>query len=302
MADGDSELEDNGVPPVQAVPPDVPPPLAVAADSTEETKVSQNERQLVDDLERILRYTSTAKQIEVPPADLQQATTALQTGKSALSENQRLDQNAELSLLQAIDRLIPRIYPATPASLEIAQLMEVGSTAADERQKAIQRRVRSLINLWIYLTITALLISVTTAAAASDSIKSVATAQGAAVANLVAWFNAFSKFFSPLALGFLGACSYILRTILQGLAAQTFVLRDGTTYTLRAMLGVTLGFMIPKLFADDAVTSPTKFFSAVAIPFLAGYAVEPMFAALDNIVTTIRDAVGKNPAGSVPAK
>jgi hypothetical protein len=205
-------------------------------------------------------------------------------------------------LLQAIDKLVPRIYPATAASLEIAQLMEVGSTAASDRQKAIQRRVRSLINLWIYSTIAALLISVVTAAAASDSTKSIATAQGPDVVNLVAWFNAFSKFFSPLALGFLGACSYILRMILQGLAAQTFVLRDGTTYTLRAMLGVTLGFMIPKLLSDDAVTSPTKFFSAVAIPFLAGYAVEPMFAALDNIVTTLKDAVGKQPPGSPPAK
>jgi hypothetical protein len=101
-----------------------------------------------------------------------------------------------------------------------------------------------------------------------------------------------ANFVNPIALGFLGACAYILRSILQGLAARTFVLRDGTSYVLRAILGMILGFMIPNLFLDK---NAHLGLGAIAIPFLAGYAVEPMFAALDNIVLTLRDAVSRSP-------
>ena len=60
-----------------------------------------------------------------------------------------------------------------------------------------------------------------------------------------------------------------------------------------------LGFIIPNLFLDK---NAHLGLGAIAIPFLAGYAVEPMFAALDNIVLTFRDAVSRNPvAGAAKA-
>jgi hypothetical protein len=76
-----------------------------------------------------------------------------------------------------------------------------------------------------------------------------------------------------------------------GLANKTFVLRDSSAYALRSILGMILGYIIPHLYGDSA-----GLLTSIAVPFLAGYAVEPMFAALDNVVLTLRDAVSRTAA------
>ncbi len=270
-------------------------PLAAPLPGPQGKKAPIYEQRLVDDLERILRYASTARQIEIPGDDMQSATLALQVAKSQLNEFSRLYQDSELALLQSIDKLSPRIYPVTAPSLEIVQLMEVGSQPGDERQQAIRKHVKSSVDLWMIMTMNALMLSVFTAGAASNAPVATVTAVADSPMSWLAVGFALAKFLSPLALGFLGACSFILRGMLHSLASQTFVPRDGSSYALRAMLGITLGFMIPNLFPKTGAATAVEIFGAIAIPFLAGYAADPIFAALDTIVTTLRDVVTRQP-------
>jgi len=240
---------------------------------------------LTNDLERLLRYASTAKDVDIPDEVLKEATNALQASKSAFSEDQSLSEQAELLLFKSIDVLSPKVYPATVISLEIAELMEVGSKVGSARQQKIRIRVKELVAAWNLAALLALLMAfaMTAFKAADKSLPS----------NLQVLVS-ISDVANPMVLGFLGACAFILRRILQGLASQTFVLREGTTYRLRSILGIILGYMIPRIVADVS-GKQIGFLSSLAIPFLAGYAVEPMFAALDNIVLTIRDAVSRDP-------
>jgi hypothetical protein len=251
-----------------------------------------NDEALVKDLGRLLRFVSTAKDIDVPKDLLEEAAKAWQAGEMQINEGRPLDPDTELSVFKSIDALSPRVYPATTASLEIADIMGVGNSDCNDHQQRIKRRVNRLITLWIVLAVAALILVFTFGA-----IISIEDSRDEAKQHILgdAWpvLLRTANFVNPIALGFLGACAYILRSILQGLANRTFVLRDGTSYVLRSILGMILGFMIPNLFLgkDDHLG-----LSAIAIPFLAGYAVEPMFAALDNIVLTLRDAVSRSPA------
>jgi len=54
---------------------------------------------------------------------------------------------------------------------------------------------------------------------------------------------------------------------------------------------------VPRLYSNQSL----GLLNDIAIPFLAGYAVEPMFAALDNLVLTIKDAVSRS-SGSGTAR
>jgi len=248
------------------------------------------EERLTHDLERLLRYALTAKEVDVPKDLLEDATKAVQASKSVLSECAVLTPDIELALFRCVDALTPRVYPATIASLEIAELMETGSTGGSVRQQQIRQRVKRLISTWIWATIAALMLVFATSA--------LETLDLGAYPLVGSWGKPLSTAANPIVLGFLGACAYILRNILQGLANQTFVLREGTNYTLRSILGIVLGFMMPALLPTNPDGNGFGPLSLIAIPFLAGYAVEPMFAALDNLVLTIRDAVSRGPASA----
>lgn len=256
------------------------------------------EWRLIFDLERLLSYSTTAKDIDVAPQVLTAATKALQDAQTQMQASKVLTSDAHLALLQSIDALSPKVFPVTTASLEIADVMEAGNANLSPRQAQIKRRVDFLTTFWMWTAIVALLAVFVLTAFNAHGEDGAARLPGSLRSISV---HAFAQFMDPIVLGFLGACAYILRTILTGLANKTFVLRDSTTYTLRAILGMILGFIIPNLFPEPAGTF--HYLSDVAVPFLAGYAVEPMFAALDTIVTTIRDAVSKSStAGAARAK
>jgi hypothetical protein len=294
------------------------------------------EWRLIYDLERLLRYASTAKEIDIAPNILDSATKALQVAETMMKSGASITSEAHSDLLKSIDAISPKVYPVTTASLEISEIMEIGRTGLSNRQSEIRDRVQALTDQWMRLAVLSLFLvfvmtalswrprpvepqaapaasSVTMSAAArSQSLPATghavphAAGQPAKAATSGGWSQlfdpvyvrifvfSFATFVNPIILGFLGACAYILRTILQGLASQTFVLRDGTTYTLRSILGMILGFLIPNLL--EGSNHAFDFLGAVAVPFLSGYAVEPMFGALDTIVTTMRDAVSRNPA------
>jgi len=256
---------------------------------------SSYEWRLIYDLERLLRYASTAKEIDIGSDILNAATKALETAEASAKNGHLLPPDAHSNLLKSVDAITPKVYPVTTASLEIAEIMEIGRTGLSPRQVEIRRRVDALTTRWIWFAIAALgLVFIMTAITEDVPKPNAPHGWSSFIDAIYPYVYPFAEFVNPIILGFLGSCAYILRSILQGLANQTFVLRDGTTYTLRSILGMILGFMILNLVKDKQGTLP--FLSAVTIPFLAGYAVEPMFAALDNIVVTIRDAVGRDPA------
>ncbi|MGD0865333.1 MAG: hypothetical protein ABSA49_07240 [Rhizomicrobium sp.] len=267
-------------------------PLNLGESVDRSADAANREQSLVKDLERLLRFASTAKGIEVPKEVLEEAAKTLQAANAQVGENRPLDPDTALSLFRSIDLLSPKVYPVTTASLEIGDIMEVGNSGGTEREQQIKRRVGNLILVWILAALVALIVVFFLSAIISDEDAKLPTGPHI-LPGLWPKLLPIANFVTPIVLGFLGACAYILRSILQGLANQTFVLRDGTSYMLRAILGMILGFMIPNLFLGKG---DHLGLSAIAIPFLAGYAVEPMFAALDNVVLTLRDAVSRNPA------
>jgi VanZ family protein len=254
---------------------------------------------LIFDLERLMHYASTAKEVDVPIHICSDATAALQTAKTQMQNDGSLASATQMSLLKAIDDLSPKIYPVTTASLEIADALDVAKPDPSHQQLEIRRRIYKLTNFWIWCAMAALLAVFVMTAFTSD--KSAAGTPHAAFFGIgYDVVRSFATFVDPIILGFLGACAYILRSILQRLANQTFVFRDGASYALRAILGMILGFIIPHLIG---ASSQFGFLLDVALPFLAGYAVEPMFAALDTIVTTLSEAVSRSPtAGASRAK
>lgn len=244
---------------------------------------------LILDLERMLRFATITKSIEVPADVVKEATEALSRAR-ALEGPGCADAGAvQIGLLQAIDKLSPRIYPATSLSLEIAEAMDCveGRVDLSERQRALRKDVRSLISLWMGLTATAMILTLS-----SGLLENYINQLADTAAKLTGLTHLWA--------GMLGACCYILRSLFSRLAAQTLVPRERETYYLRMLLGMTLAIIMPQVFGvDSAGTSlfasagNAKFPAGFVIAFLSGYAVEPMFTALDTIVATLRDAVAR---------
>ena len=254
-----------------------------------EARASREDR-LTDDLERVLRYALTAKSVEIPKEVLEDATEALQLAKSCICAPAPVAApvagTVELRLYKALDALAPRVYPATAASLEISELMEIGWVGGSPRQREIKRKVTCLIRRWKLAVIYSLVFIFV--------MHGMEGVPDAAIPDYLAFMKPFPEFTVPIAFGFLGSCAFILRDIIQSISAQTFVPRESTMYSLRAILGIILGFIMPLLIGKNAAVLGGEL-RAVIIAFLAGYAVEPMFAALDNLVLTIRDAVSRGP-------
>ncbi|SIQ35787.1 hypothetical protein SAMN05880590_103287 [Rhizobium sp. RU35A] len=243
---------------------------------------------LVADLERMLRYSSITKTVEVPKDIVDEASAALAKARGMGPPTSAQASDVEVSLLQAIDKITPRIYPATPLSLEIADLMEGqsrGRTVIDEasREGIIYKRVNRLIRKLMWFTLCSLILVIV-----SFALRDVFD-------DKLGPYKTHVEHMVNIIVGLLGACAYILRSILTRLASQTFVLREEAGYYLRMNLGMTLGLIMPQI--AGATGSAV---SGFVIAFLAGYAVEPMFTALDTLVTTLRDAVARPSAQ--PAK
>jgi len=275
----------DGQSPVVGAAPTIPSPAKTPAPDG----LPSAEERLVCDLARLLRHAATTKDVEIGKDVLEDAAKALQAGRSLVNEGRPLDGETELQLIKSVDALSLKVAPATIASLEIADIMEVGKSGGDARQIHIRDGVNRLVSRWIWSAICTLILVFIMSAGKEHPNALSAENEG--------FLASFCGFVDPIILGFLGACAYILRSILQGLANKTFVLRDGTSYMLRSILGMILGFMVPRLYSNQSL----GLLNDIAIPFLAGYAVEPMFAALDNLVLTIKDAVSRS-SGSGTAR
>ncbi|RYH61137.1 MAG: hypothetical protein EON54_10430 [Alcaligenaceae bacterium] len=95
--------------------------------------------------------------------------------------------------------------------------------------------------------------------------------------------NFINQTMLPVFLGMLGACAYIIRTISEHIRnasySSTSNIRNFVRFALGALAGVAIGF--GGLFTGSTL-------SAVALSFLAGYSIEPVFAALDGIANKLK--------------
>lgn len=247
---------------------------------------------LQKDLERLLRYASTEKSIELTDDIFKMSATSIQKLRAYCERGEALSIEDEENILRTIDTLSRKAHPVTAASLEVSEIMGTPHEYLDDRQAAIKNNVESIISYSWFLAIIVVFFAV--AAASWDHLQITQTNHTYRITSI------------NILAGILGACAYVLRSILTKLGEKTFIPKDKWAYILRFTLGAILGYIIPT--ATGLVEAPPDKEGTLAIPpeivaFLAGYAVEPMFSALDNLVDKIKVLVGRSPAGgAVTAK
>lgn len=87
----------------------------------------------------------------------------------------------------------------------------------------------------------------------------------------------------PILLGLLGACAYVVRLISDEIRDTTFSQSSPVRHLVRLALGGLAGIVI----GLTGIGSTAKL-SAAALAFIAGYAVEPVFATFDSIAEKFR--------------
>jgi hypothetical protein len=88
----------------------------------------------------------------------------------------------------------------------------------------------------------------------------------------------------PVFLGMLGACTYVVRTISDQIKDFTFSRTSPLRHILRVVLGSIVGLVVVTFI--DAPTAVKL--SASAWAFVAGYAIEPVFATFDAIADKLK--------------
>jgi|SRR5579864_332891 len=101
------------------------------------------------------------------------------------------------------------------------------------------------------------------------------------VESIVAGIVSYSVL--PILLGLLGACAYIVRLVSDEIRDTTFSQSSPTRHLVRLALGGLAGIVI----GLTGIGSMAKL-STSALAFIAGYAVEPVFATFDSIAEKFR--------------
>jgi len=102
----------------------------------------------------------------------------------------------------------------------------------------------------------------------------------------------------PLLYGLMGACTFVLRKVVQEGRARRFRSEDEVAYWVRVFLGMLAGLAIgwflrpPGGDVDIQVGTFTRV-SPFALSFIAGYSVELLFSAMDRLVGAFGDRDGK---------
>jgi hypothetical protein len=91
------------------------------------------------------------------------------------------------------------------------------------------------------------------------------------------------SYFLPTLFGLLGACTYVVRLISEQIRDSTFTKSSPLRHLLRVALGSLAGVVVilGSLLATAGLSSS-------ALSFIAGYAVEPLFSAIDGIAEKFR--------------
>jgi len=106
-----------------------------------------------------------------------------------------------------------------------------------------------------------------------------------------------SSYLLPFLLGMLGACTQVLRSIARRIGEQSMNPTLLPTYYIRVLMGYIIGtiiglFMLPSI--GGTTTNPFSLLASLPLltaAFIAGYAAEVLFVALDKIVNDARDYV-----------
>jgi hypothetical protein len=92
----------------------------------------------------------------------------------------------------------------------------------------------------------------------------------------------------PLLYGFLGACTYVLRSLSLEVKAEIYSRRSDIRFYLRMLLGSIAGlsaaWFLASTTADTAEHKTVALLSPLALAFLAGYGVEIVFATMDRLI------------------
>ena len=89
----------------------------------------------------------------------------------------------------------------------------------------------------------------------------------------------------PILLGTMGSCAYVTRLIAQQIRETTF----SSTSPIRNLVRIALGALAGVIVGYGGIASNISI-SPSALAFIAGYAVEPVFATLDNLAEKFRKA------------
>jgi hypothetical protein len=87
----------------------------------------------------------------------------------------------------------------------------------------------------------------------------------------------------PLILGVMGACAYVTRLVSEQIKETTFSSTSPIRHLVRIALGALVGVIIGFGWIGSGISA-----SPLALAFIGGYAVEPVFAAVDGIAEKFR--------------
>ena len=89
----------------------------------------------------------------------------------------------------------------------------------------------------------------------------------------------------PLILGVMGACAYVTRLVSEQIKETTFSSTSPIRHLVRIALGALVGVVVGLGWIGTGISA-----SPLALAFISGYAVEPVFAAFDGIAEKFRPA------------
>lgn len=95
--------------------------------------------------------------------------------------------------------------------------------------------------------------------------------------------NVLQTYLLPLLYGTLGACTYILRSLINEIEHVTYTQTSNTKYLLRFQLGAVAGLAIG--WFASTTSSAFASISQLALAFVAGYSVDLLFALMDKILS-----------------
>jgi len=239
----------------------------------------------VEDLQRVLRYACTYKGKDSPESLIKSAVSALSPSDGKIIDAEVMKNINEISLL---------ISPVTIRSLEISESIEGVQHPDLPEQAAIKEKFEILMRKWMFYTLIGL-VSIVVSALILEAPKIIPSIIPNDELTIV--ISIINQIKYSL-LGYLGACAFILRSILNHLSSKTFTFSDDRSYALRATLGFILGYFTPALVTASnlftSVTGTSASLTLVTAAFLAGYAAEAVFTALDSLVITLQNTFSRS--------
>lgn len=171
---------------------------------------------------------------------------------------------------ESLNQQAARLYSA---SLFLAQVMPFGFGRNPEQYHPLAESWPTSSKDW-YLTCGSYVKSAT-----NTSSLAAITSEHARLASGI-----LLQFVMPVLLGSIGALAYVLRNTSEQIKSSTFSTTSPVRNLVRIVLGALMGVVIG-LFSD---LSSKINLQPLALAFLAGYGVEPVFTAFDSLIARLR--------------